>query len=523
MNEGMVDISLVESPAIFIEDADDNIGIDVIIHDQVEVEIGNALAIDHGQMSGLADDDHPQYHNNTRGDARYEQKLGNPAVDDYLLSSKTTGERSWVPAATIGGGEGTTDHGLLTGLGDDDHSQYHNAARADAWLAGKTFDHGALSGKDDDDHPHYLTQGRGDARYSQLGHKHAGEDITTGTIDGDRLPIISSTKRGAVPPTSSPPTGKVLSDGNSWVAIGDLYTPFQALTDDDYVDWNLANGRTAKVTLGGNRTLRMINVSNGGSGFLLVRQDGSGGRSLALPAGSLMMEGGAVSYDTAPNARTFMYFEFDGTNYFWHRVREYALPNHNHDAYYVSVVSSPDIHNFPMLNTAGELANGSYGPSDFAAASHNHAATAITSGTLDGDRLPAMSGSKKGAVPATGTPTGKFLNDGGSWVGPSSFYAPFIELEDEAPVAWNLLNGYNAKVTLGGNRTLAITNAYSGMSGLLMVKQDGTGGRSLTLPAGSKILGGGVLALSTAPNAVDILTFVFDGTNYFWSLGKRYE
>ncbi len=27
--------------------------------------------IDHGSLAGLADDDHTQYHNNTRGDARY--------------------------------------------------------------------------------------------------------------------------------------------------------------------------------------------------------------------------------------------------------------------------------------------------------------------------------------------------------------------------------------------------------------------------------------------------------------------
>lgn len=30
-----------------------------------------------------------------------------------------------------GGGGGVTDHGALTGLGDDDHSQYHNDTRGD--------------------------------------------------------------------------------------------------------------------------------------------------------------------------------------------------------------------------------------------------------------------------------------------------------------------------------------------------------------------------------------------------------
>jgi len=32
---------------------------------------------------------------------------------------------------TSGGGGGVTDHGGLTGLADDDHSQYHNDTRGD--------------------------------------------------------------------------------------------------------------------------------------------------------------------------------------------------------------------------------------------------------------------------------------------------------------------------------------------------------------------------------------------------------
>lgn len=50
---------------------------------------------------------------------------------------------------------------------------------------------------------------------------------------------------------------------------------------------------------------------------------------------------------------------------------------------------------------------------DFATAIHNQDASTITTGTLDGDRLPAMSASKRGGVPATGSPTGLFLSDGG--------------------------------------------------------------------------------------------------------------
>ena len=53
--------------------------------------------------------------------------------------------------------------------------------------------------------------------------------------------------------------------------------------------------------------------------------------------------------------------------------------------------------------------------STFAALSHTHSGSDIASGTLDGDRLPGLSATKKGGVPATGTPSGKYLKDDGTW------------------------------------------------------------------------------------------------------------
>ena len=50
---------------------------------------------------------------------------------------------------------------------------------------------------------------------------------------------------------------------------------------------------------------------------------------------------------------------------------------------------------------------------------HNHAGVDINSGSLDGDRLPALSTTKKGGVPATGTPSGKYLKDDGTWAAPA--------------------------------------------------------------------------------------------------------
>lgn len=64
----------------------------------------------HNQLAGLDQDDHPQYHNDVRGDIRYytqaqvdgalgakENALGNPSTDGYVLSSTVAGVRSWIP------------------------------------------------------------------------------------------------------------------------------------------------------------------------------------------------------------------------------------------------------------------------------------------------------------------------------------------------------------------------------------------------------------------------------------------
>jgi hypothetical protein len=73
-------------------------------------------------------------------------------------------------------------------------------------------------------------------------------------------------------------------------------------------------------------------------------------------------------------------------------------------------VNIPTGQKYKIANTA--LAYGDVGA---AASSHAHAATDITSATLDGDRLPAISTTKKGAVPLTGAPSGKYLKDDGTW------------------------------------------------------------------------------------------------------------
>lgn len=89
-------------------------------------------------------------------------------------------------------------------------------------------------------------------------------------------------------------------------------------------------------------------------------------------------------------------------------------------------------------------------------------------------------------------------------------------LTDGATITWNMALGFNAKVTLGGNRTLATpTNPFVGLTYALQIIQDGTGSRTLTWPASTIIDWGSVGAptLSTSSGKNDfVFLYCYDAT-----------
>jgi hypothetical protein len=100
-------------------------------------------------------------------------------------------------------------------------------------------------------------------------------------------------------------------------------------------------------------------------------------------------------------------------------------------------------------------------------------------------------------------------------------------LTDGTTISWDPSLGLNASVTLGGNRTLSFTTTpTAGAYGTLVVTQDGTGSRTLTLPSTTnKVLGSTsttTIALSTTAGAKDIVNFYYDGTNCYWNVGQGY-
>ena len=80
--------------------------------------------------------------------------LSDTADAEFLYATKF-GDTSALTGG--GGGSGVTDHGALTGLADDDHTQYHNDTRGDARYYTQAQVDSGLSGKSDTGHTHTLS------------------------------------------------------------------------------------------------------------------------------------------------------------------------------------------------------------------------------------------------------------------------------------------------------------------------------------------------------------------------------
>lgn len=110
------------------------------------------------------------------------------------------------------------------------------------------------------------------------------------------------------------------------------------------------------------------------------------------------------------------------------------------------------------------------------------------------------------------------------WINQTVNFQSPVELTDGSTITWKVNSNYNATVTLAGSRTLAIAGARVGAYGTIKIIQGGAGSYTLALPSGSKVAnaGAGVITLSTAAGAIDVASFYYDGTNYFWTLSTDF-
>jgi len=119
----------------------------------------------------------------------------------------------------------------------------------------------------------------------------------------------------------------------------------------------------------------------------------------------------------------------------------------------------------------------------------------------------------------------------GTTGGGSSSVNPFYDSGSGATITWNVSGqSTNYIATLTASTSLNLTNVRNGDYGTIILTQDGVGSRTLTLGTvnGSATThrvangGGGSVTLTSNANAVDILTFTYNGTTMFWTVGNDY-
>lgn len=83
-----------------------------------------------------------------------------------------------------------------------------------------------------------------------------------------------------------------------------------------------------------------------------------------------------------------------------------------------------------------------------------------------------------------------------------------VALTDGATITWDWRDGSFASVTLGGSRTIAFSNVATEKAVLLRLKQDGTGSRTVTWPAGVVWPSGTAPTLTTTAGRTDVFGFL---------------
>ena len=103
---------------------------------------------------------------------------------------------------------------------------------------------------------------------------------------------------------------------------------------------------------------------------------------------------------------------------------------------------------------------------------------------------------------------------------------PYEDVGNVTSITWDVSGtSTNYEATLTGVTTLNMSNVRNGDYGTLIVTQDGTGSRTLSfVGANHKVVngGGGAPTLTTTAGATDILSFTYNGTNFYWTVGNDY-
>ena len=120
---------------------------------------------------------------------------------------------------------------------------------------------------------------------------------------------------------------------------------------------------------------------------------------------------------------------------------------------------------------------------------------------------------------------GRLLTDQGASADPAfastvlkidSHFGAITADTDGSTITFNLSTSDWHSVTLGGNRTLALSNATIGQQFSVILTQDGSGSRTVTWFATIKWPAGTAPTLSTAAGAIDVFTFKCYGSGTYY-------
>ncbi len=265
-----------------------------------------------------------------------------------------------------------------------------------------------------------------------------GASLTTGPILGSDLPAMSAGLPGAVPATGTP-SGKFLEDSGNWVTVttgGTVPTG----TGFRHVTSGVEDSAAALVSnadVSGSAAIGWSKVSKAGA---VASDVNAVDPTRQVIAGTGLTGGGdlstdrtlAVSYGTTagtaaqgndarlsdsrtPTAGSVTDASVaSGAAIAWTKIDKTGS----------SLADLATVSASSLTSGTLALARGGTG-ADLSSASAGFVRApgsggALTTGTIAGSDLPSMSASAQGAVPATGTPAGKFLRDDASWGFPTA-------------------------------------------------------------------------------------------------------
>jgi len=214
----------------------------------------------HATLSGLSQDDHTQYHTDSRGDARYytQTQLNSGQMDDRYYTESEVDSISGSINTKLDTHKSSSDHDSRYYTQSQVYTQTQlNAGQLDGRYYTKSevttisgnivtqivVDHGSLTGLTDDDHTQYLNTTRGDARYYTQTQLNAGQmdsryytEAEISTISGN---IVSQI------PTSyyhSGGTDVTVADGGTGRSSHTAYMPIAGGTSTTGAQQSIATG-----------------------------------------------------------------------------------------------------------------------------------------------------------------------------------------------------------------------------------------------------------------------------------------